>query len=102
MLMILLLLPSILTGCQSTKIELDRNFIKTQLNLMPELPELPEFPSVRIEAVDGKQVMTSEDAVKIINYVENQLADYKWEIERYKENVSIVLDPLMVKDITQP
>lgn len=93
--MVIVMLASIgLTACRTVTLS-DQTFRSILIAQSPILPMLPEWPDVVWAYEDGRYSLNEADVDKVLNYLENDLTLYKFEIEAYKEKLQIVLDGIM-------
>ena len=89
---IVLLVLSVLTGCQ-TKVQIPENntYENILVGMIPTLPEYPEFPSLEWQYEDnGRYSLSESDVDKFLSYMENDIPLYLWEIEQYKKKLDVV------------
>jgi len=89
------LLASIVSiGCQSVT-RTDQIAREILVEYMPEPPTLPVWPDVMWEYADGRYSLCEEDVDKVLDYLENKVPLYSFEMERYEEQVRMVLDGIL-------
>lgn len=62
--------------------------------MLPEVPELPAWPDLDWQYQDGRYSLTEADVDKVLDYWENKIPQYQYEIELFKEKLAIVMDHL--------
>lgn len=92
--MILIPVLSVLTACQTQKAVLDTSYEQTLVSMVPELPEFPSWPKVDWIYQNGMYCLTESDADLVLNYIENDVSQYRFGINQYREQLQIVLDAL--------
>lgn len=65
--------------------------------MVPELPEVPEFPVLHWSYSDGLYSIGEEGVDNLLDYGENLIPRFRWELEQYKEQLDIVLSALVPK-----
>ena len=91
--MTVLLVLTVLTACRTVQ-KSDAAYIEILVSEIPDHPVLPSWPSVTWEYQDGRYSLEEEDVDKVLNYLENEIPMYKFEVEQYQEQLEIVLDAL--------
>ena len=84
---------SVSTGCQTGSATSD-DYKPIVLGLVPELPKHPELPSLLWEYKDGRYSISADDADLCLDYGENQIPLYLYQMEVYKEKLDILLEAL--------
>ena len=92
--MIVLLVLTGLTSCQTAQVRTDSTAIEILIAEIPEVPTLPSWPSVYWAYEDGKYYLNEEDVDKVLDYLENQIPLYQFEVTKFEEQLGIVLDGL--------
>ena len=91
--LILVLIGS--TSCTSTEtIEDDTLFRDTLISMIPELPEVPAFPELNWTYLDGLYCLDERNVDKLLDYGENILPQFKWDLDQYQKKLEIVLQRL--------
>lgn len=62
--------------------------------MLPEVPELPEWPDLDWQYQDGHYSLSEADVDKVLDYWENKIPQYQYEIKLFKEKLAIVMDHL--------
>lgn len=62
--------------------------------MVPELPEIPSWPKLNWIYQNGMYCLSESDADLVLNYMENDISQYRFGMEKYKEQLQIVLDSL--------
>lgn len=94
MMVIVLLALIALTGCR-TLVRTDKAALQVLVSQVPDLPDTPEWPSVTWSYSDGRYYLLEGDVDKVLDYLENQIPQYKFEIGQYEEQLQIVLDGIL-------
>ena len=94
----LLLLLSVLavsTGCGTTEIPDESPYEEILISMIPDLPELPPFPELQwMLEENGRYSISEEDADRLLNYRDNELPLYRFEIERYQREMRILAESI--------
>lgn len=91
---IVLLALIVLIGCQ-TPIRSDNTAKQILVNEIPTLPSIPSWPNVSWFYEDGKYSLNESDVDKVLNYLENEMPLYEFEINRFEEDVLIIINGLL-------
>ena len=75
--------------------ELIAKLAPTIANEIPTLPPIPSWPNVSWSYEDGKYSLNEEDVDKVLNYLENEMPLYEFEINRFEEEISIIINGLL-------
>ena len=90
----LLLLLSVLTvstGCGTTEIPEESPYEEILIGMIPDLPEPPSFPELQWELEEnGRYSISAEDADRLLDYRDNILPLYRFEVERYQREMDIL------------
>lgn len=91
-----LLVLIVLTGCTSTEtIEPEQdNYQEVLKGMIPLLPEIPSFPELSWSFENNKYSISESDVDKLLDYGENKIPLYKFELDLYKRQLDIVLQQL--------
>lgn len=93
--MILILALSVLTSCTSTEtIEPAPDYREVLKAMIPSLPEIPSMPELTWSFKDGLYCITESDADKLLDYGENRIPLFRYELNLYKRQLDIVLKQL--------
>ena len=86
------------TGCRTTEPQpiQDTTFTEVHLGMIPDLPEVPSFPTLHWSYSDGLYSINEEDVDKLLDYGENRLPRFRWELEQYERSLSVVLSAMTV------
>lgn len=86
------------TGCRTTEPQpvQDNTYTEVLLGMIPELPEVPAFPTLHWTYSDGLYSIDEEDVDKLLDYGENRLPRFRWELEQYERSLSVVLSAMTV------
>ena len=83
-----------LTSCQTAQERTDNTAIEILIAEIPEHPTLPSWPSVYWAYEDGKYYLEEEDIDKVLDYLENQIPLYQFEVTQFEEQLELVLEGL--------
>ena len=89
-----LVVLTVCAGCkhtESTPLE-DRHEIL--LGLMPDMPTLPEWPKLDWQYIDGWYCLSEADVDRVLDYWENQIPAYKYELEKYQKKMTVIITAL--------
>ena len=89
--MILLTVSIVLIGCKSTEQTPLEDRQEILIGMLPDLPELPEWPKLEWHYTDGMYCISETDADRILDYWENQIPNYKYELEKYQKKLAAVV-----------
>jgi len=62
------------------------------LELIPEIPELPAWPALSWEYQDGRYSLSEADVDKLLDYRENKIPQYQYEMVLFRDKLAVVLD----------
>ena len=82
-----------LISCR-TVTKTDSTYTEILISEIPNHPVLPSWPCVTWKYEDGRYSLSEEDVDKVLNYLENEIPLYTFEVEQYEEQLQIVLDAL--------
>ena len=78
-------------GCETTAIPYESPYEEILIGMIPNLPELPSFPELQWSLEEnGRYSISEEDADRLLNYRDNELPLYRFEIERYQREIEIL------------
>jgi hypothetical protein len=60
--------------------------------MIPSLPEVPSLPLLTWSFKDGMYSISESDVDKLLDYGENTLPLFKFELDVYKRQVEIIID----------
>ena len=60
--------------------------------MIPELPALPDFPDLLWFYKDGFYCLDEQNVDLLLDYRDNQIPLYEFQMEQYQEQLQIVLD----------
>ena len=93
--MILSLVLSVLTSCTTTEVTDQSDFyIGTLISMIPKLPEVPALPQLYWTYKDGLYCLDEDNVNKLLNYGENTLPLFIWEMQQYQRKMEIILQSL--------
>lgn len=94
-LLLLLSVLTALTGCGTTEIPDESPYEEILIGMIPDLPEPPTFPELQWELEEtGRYSISEEDADRLLNYRDNELPLYRFEIERYQREMRIIAESI--------
>lgn len=93
--MIVLLALVALTGCQTTTVKTDKAAIQILISQIPDLPEYPRWPDVSWSFNGSDYCLDEAEVDSVLDYLENGIPTYEFEINRYKEQLKIVFDGIL-------
>lgn len=64
------------------------------LSMIPALPEIPDFPQLTWAYENGKYCLDEENVDRLLDYGENEMPFYRWEMQQYKRKLEAVLQAL--------
>lgn len=92
-LLLLLSVLAALTGCGTTEIPDESPYEEILIGMIPDLPEPPTFPELKWELEEnGRYSIQEEDADRLLDYRDNELPLYRFEIERYRRELGVVIN----------
>ena len=98
----LLLLMSVLavsTGCGTTEIPDDSPYDEILISMISELSELPPFPELQwMLEENGRYSISEEDADRLLDYRDNELPMYRFELVRYQRELDTITEALTASD----
>ena len=62
--------------------------------MIPLLPEVPSLPELSWSYQDGLYCLDEQNVDKLLNYGENTLPHFRWELEQYQRKLDVVLQSL--------
>ena len=62
--------------------------------MLPELPDLPEWPKLNWIYRDGYYCLSESDVDQILDYCENSLPLYRFQIDLYKKELGVIISHL--------
>ena len=92
--MIALLILIVSTGCRTARIS-DLTAREILISEIPDLPEIPNWPDVQWFYESGSYFLTESDVDKVLNYLENAIPLYRFEIAQYEQQLHIVVEGLL-------
>lgn len=99
LLLLVILIPvlNVSTGCTSTEAVVadePADYREVLKGMIPELPEVPAFPQLSWSFEGGKYCISESDADRLLDFGENTLPMFRWEIEACIKQLDIVLKRL--------
>ena len=90
-----LLVLTALTGCTTTSvIEEQDTFKETLLSMIPVLPEVPALPQLTWTYQDGLYCLDEQNVDSLLDYGENTLPLFRWELDQYRRKLDSILQAL--------
>ena len=90
-----LLVLTVLTGCTTTSVTKEQNtFKETVLSMIPVLPEVPALPQLTWTYQDGLYCLDEQNVDKLLDYDENTLPRFRWELDQYRRKLDSVLQAI--------
>jgi len=62
--------------------------------MAPTLPSLPDFPQLRWSTDGTNYCIVELDADKLLNYGENELPLFRYQLEQYEKQINLILKAL--------
>ena len=80
-----------LTSCTSIEdVTPSNDAIQILLDMIPPLPEVPPLPPMTWTFEKGLYCVSETDVDKLLDYGENKLPRFRWELEQYKKQLEII------------
>ena len=93
MILILALIGS--TSCTTTNTPDEQKVFKeTLLSMIPILPEVPSLPELNWRYQNGLYCLDETNVDRLLNYGENTLPYFKWELGQYQRKLDVILQSL--------
>ena len=87
----LLLALSVLIGCTTTELPNDdKSYYAILVDMIPPLPSIPSFPELTWEFQDGRYSIDKADADKLLDYGENKLPLYRYQMDVYQASLESI------------
>ena len=87
----LLLALSALISCTTTEIPNDESsYYAILVDMIPLLPPIPSFPELTWEFKDGRYSIDEADADKLLDYGENKLPLYRYQMNVYQASLESI------------
>ena len=91
--MLILVLSVLTTSCRSSEqIVEDASYQAALRNMVPALPDVPELPVLNWQYKDGLYCLSESDVDLFLDYKENTLPLFKWEMDQYRRKLETVLE----------
>lgn len=85
----------VLTSCTTVqKTNDDSLFIKVLTEMAPSIPSLPDFPQLKWSTDGTNYCIVELDADKLLNYGENELPLFRFQLEQYEKQINLILKAL--------
>lgn len=82
-------------GCGTTEIPDESPYEEILIGMIPDLPELPRFPELQwMQEESGRYSISEDDADRLLDYRDNELPLYLFEIERYQREMRIIAESI--------
>ena len=62
--------------------------------MIPSLPEVPSLPQLEWHYTDEMYWLDEANVDRFLDYGENTLPHFKWEMDKYKRELEIVLNSI--------
>ena len=93
--MTVLLVLSVSTGCITTEVSEEPNLFRdTLISMIPVLPEVPSLPQLEWHYTDGRYWLDERNVDKLLDYGENTLPRFRWDLEQYHLKLDSILQAL--------
>ena len=90
-----LLVLTVSTGCTTTSATDEQStFKETLLSMIPVLPEVPALPQLTWSYQDGLYCLDEQNVDRLLDYGENTLPRFRWELDKYRRELEIVLSSI--------
>ena len=90
--MTVLLVLTVLTACRSSEAFSESTSYQDVLrNMVPSLPEVPDIPVLNWQFRDGMYCLCESDVDLFLEYKENTLPYFRWELQQYQRKLDAVL-----------
>lgn len=64
------------------------------ISMVPEAPSLPPFPTLQWAYVDGRYCIGESDADKLLDYGENGIPLFTYDLKQYQRKMFLILEAL--------
>ena len=93
--MILSLALSVLTSCTTVETtDPSDTYRDILISIIPKLPEVPTLPQLSWTYKDGLYCLDEDNVNKLLDYGENTLPLFRWEMQQYQRKLDAVLSAL--------
>ncbi len=93
MVMLILVLSVLTTSCRSSEQVVEDTAYQDALrNMVPALPDVPELPILNWQYKDGLYCVSETDVDLFLDYKENTLPRFRWEMDQYRRKLETVLE----------
>ena len=93
--MTVLLVLSVSTGCTTTEVSEEPDLFRdTLISMIPVLPVVPSLPQLDWHYTDGMYWLDETTVDRLLDYGENTLPNFRWQLEQYRRKLEIVLESL--------
>lgn len=84
-----------LTACQTLERITDNSAYNTILvSMLPEKLTNPVWPELNWEYHDGLYCLSEKDADKLLDFAENVLPHFLWEVDQYQRQCEVIISSL--------
>jgi hypothetical protein len=91
--MLILVLSVLTTSCRSSEqVVEDSSYQDALRNMIPALPAVPELPVLNWQYKDGLYCLSETDVDLFLDYKDNTLPRFKWEMDQYRRKLEIVIE----------
>ncbi|MBO4279493.1 MAG: hypothetical protein J5891_06760, partial [Spirochaetales bacterium] len=95
LLVTVLLVLSVSTGCTTTEVSEEPDLFRdTLISMIPALPVVPSMPELKWTYQDGMYCLDEQNVDLLLDYGENTLPNFRWQLEQYRRKLEIVLESL--------
>ena len=90
--MTVLLVLTVLTSCRSNEaFSESTSYQDALINMIPSLPEVPDILVLNWQFRDGMYCLCESDVDLFLEYKENTLPYFRWELQQYQRKLDAVL-----------
>jgi len=94
---VVILIPvlTVSVSCTSTeKIVEDSTYRDVLISMIPVLPEVPSLPQLEWTYQNGLYCLDEQNVDLLLDYGENILPHFRWELEQYRKKLDAVISGL--------
>ena len=96
--MILLVVLIGLTGCTTTDVKKESAAYNSILiEMIPFTPSIPSLPVLNWSYEDNKYYLNERDVDQLLNYGENELPFYRFEMDNFNKQLELIIDGIINK-----
>lgn len=88
---------TVLTACKSVEyipVDAGETYTGAIVDILPVLPTLPDFPELKWEYSGGRYSISEADVDTLLDYKDNVLVLYRYELGVYKDEMLILVNAL--------